>query len=297
MIIESRFDFTDNRRPDGGNSRKYVRENVEEVIENSQFSVENRQMLGFFGHPNTLLMRENLQNQPSNVCTSLRLNGTIVEHAQQILETDTGKVVLALHKAGAGGWSWRAGGEDGGRDSATTIRELAGFDYVYTPSYTAITESADSRKHKEYVEIREALLHEGLTVDFAEGFLGSLNDRVQQEITRLHEVRRKQADEIQMLRESLARTSNGIRDDLNSRKGMVREALMRTPFKLKDEVMEVLASGVQDNRELRMVLDSLTSYQNVDLQSLPLTENVKTEKVKVSFDDEPPFDFGSIFRH
>jgi hypothetical protein len=296
MIIESKFNIRNNNRPDGGNGRKYQLDNVQEVVERAQWAVDKKQMFGYYGHPNTLLLKETLQNQPSNVCTNLRLNGDIVEHTQQILETDTGKVVAALHKAGAGGWSWRAGGSDGGRHSATTLKEIAGFDYVHQPSFTAITESIEDRE-EELKKVRHYLIDEGLSTDFADGFLSGLNDNVSKEISRLQEDKTQLREEIEMLKESLAMTTVNLKEDIDERRTIVREGLGRTPFTFKDSIIEILAGGVSNKTDLQRVLEALTSYRSVDLQNLPLTEGHAVETVKdVPFEDHGmTFDFDNLF--
>jgi hypothetical protein len=298
ILIESKFDVLNNNRPDNGNGRLYQIDNVSKIIEQSQWQVNQKQMLGYYGHPNSLLLKENMQNQPSNVCTRLRLNGSIVEHSQQILETDTGKVVAALHKAGAGGWSWRAGGTDGGREAPTEIRELAGFDYVHSPSFTAITESVEGRD-EELRKIRHHLIDEGLSKDFANQFVEGMNDNVAKEIQQINEDRNKLQTEVANLKEALRSTSEYNSQLISERREILRETLREMPYNLKSSVLDILAEGITDAHDVRFLLKELTAYQSTDMNSLPLSDKPITEVVrdKMGFLDESEvnFDFNSLF--
>lgn len=295
LMIESKFDVTKNNRPDGGNGRKYDLENVNKIIAESQWHVKEKQLLGYYGHPSTLFLREGLQNQPSNVCTHLKLRGSIVEHAQQILETDTGKVVQALHKAGAGGWSWRASGVDGGRTSGTTVTQLAGFDYVHAPSFTAIRESMDT-DNGDYAKLRYHLLDEGLSADFADSFLQGVNDGVSQEMTRLRQQVDEAEDKAQMMTEAMLQTHDAMETEQKERLALVKESLARSPYKLKEEIMEILAKGVADTQELRLVMETLTAYQEVDFKGLPLNDQpFEKTPLKERFEETEDFDWNQLF--
>ena len=79
-----------------------------------------------------------VNNTPSNVTTTLRVDDQgNVSHSQEILDTDTGKIVAALNKSRVGGFSWAAPGRDGGSAGATRLSVLAGFDFVLNPGYNA----------------------------------------------------------------------------------------------------------------------------------------------------------------
>jgi len=318
MIIEAAFQLSDPVRSDGGNGRRYDVNNIADVVEASQESVELRQMLGFYGHPNTLLVKEGLQNQPSNVCTSLKLVGDMVHHTQQILETQTGAVVRGMAKAKAGGWSWRAAGSDGGRAETTTVTTLGGFDYVHVPSFSSksfnVTESlggvAESPKdHEEFKRIRESLINEGVDKDWAEEFLFSMNDGVSLELKRLNDERKTLREEIQMLKESLVFSSDKqtkLHDEfiakqgarLKERMSMVEEVFRSSSFRVPPEVRAIIAEGAATPQDVDRLIRSLTKYGSTDLSQVPLRENQPiTETVRPRYDDdELEYDFNAIFR-
>jgi hypothetical protein len=296
LLIESKFNILSNDRPDGGNGRKYDLDNVGSVIESHKWHVEQRQLLGYYGHPSSLFLKEGLQNQPSNVCVKLKLNGNIVEHAQQILETDTGRVVTALHKAGAGGWSWRASGQDGGRNNGTMLETIAGFDFVHSPSYTQIKESVND-ENGDYARLRYHLIDEGLNADFADGFLQSINDGVSKEINRLKGMVAEAEQKTREMSKALTSSTVALNEDMEDRLALVKESLSRSPYALTEGIIDILAKGVADTSELRQLMEALTGYQGVDFDALPLKAH-KKETIRERFEeDKPDFDLSRLFDH
>lgn len=277
-IVESKFDITDNNRPDGGNARKYDIDSVQAVIDapQTQFALRSKEMHGYYGHPNTLFLKESLQHQPSNVCVDLKLNGTIIEHTQEILPTESGKVVNALSQAGTGGWSWRCDGIDGGRRGQTKLKNIAGFDFVLRPSYAAITESIND----EQKLIRNALIQEGLTDTFADQFIdGQYNP-----VAKMLQEQQHQIEKQKLLIESLQSEYDDIKNnapDINTinierfknNYRMIAEAVSNTPFVLKQDVLDILATGVSSREDLQLLFESFSNYNKIDFDSLPLSQN------------------------
>lgn len=299
MIVESKFDLRDSKRPDQGNGRTYDLENVSQVIEASQWKIGPKQslMLGFLGHNNSFMVQEGLQTQPSNVCTRLKLNGSIVEHTQTILETDTGKVVKAMNNANAGGWSWRAQGDDGGREGVTTLSEIGGFDFVFSPSFMSIKESTDDPM---ILQVRTNLIEEGLTDTFADQFLSGMSNNITKEMTRLQEEVKDHKRTAARLTEALAQTTQKLSDEQKEALEMVTEALDVQPygFRKNQKILELLSRGCKTKMELKLVLETLTNYRDMDLSDLPINEQHKPEKVKnVGFGEDPEFDFNKVFNH
>ena len=79
----------------------------------------------------------------------------------------------------------------------------------------------------------------------------------------------------------------------------VKESLARSPYKLRTEIMEILAKGVASPDELRLIMETLTAYQEVDFKGLPLQgtvdkyePNVIREKREEEIGD---FDWNSLF--
>lgn len=159
QIIECSFSLLDNERKYTGTHRKYVISNARDICYSpkTREMIEKREALGFYGHMGRVLCgRPSLQVQeldvitlpngtqamvshiPSNVTVSFDVDadGT-VKHKQEILDTETGKIVSGLHASRVGGFSWACPGADGGKNKLTTLTGFAGFDYVLTPGFSA----------------------------------------------------------------------------------------------------------------------------------------------------------------
>lgn len=117
--------------------------------------IKNREALGYYGHGRRILAgKMNLgevdviklpdgtqamvSNVPSNVTTKFEISadGT-VSHSQEILDSETGRIVSGLNASRVGGFSWACPGKDGGRTSTTKLTGFAGFDYVLQPGFNA----------------------------------------------------------------------------------------------------------------------------------------------------------------
>lgn len=159
QIIECSFSLLDTERKYTGTHRKYVISNARDICyaPKTREMIEKREALGFYGHMGRVLCgRPSLQVQeldvitlpngtqamvsqiPSNVTIAFDVDadGT-VKHKQEILDTETGKIVAGLHASRVGGFSWACPGTDGGKNKLTTLTGFAGFDYVLTPGFSA----------------------------------------------------------------------------------------------------------------------------------------------------------------
>ncbi len=157
QILECSFSLLSEGRVYTGNHRKYVVENAREICYSpaTREMIKNREALGYYGHGRRILAgRMNLSevdviklpdgtsamvsNIPSNVTTKFDISadGT-VSHSQQILDSETGRIVAGLNASRVGGFSWACPGKDGGRTSTTKLTGFAGFDYVLQPGFNA----------------------------------------------------------------------------------------------------------------------------------------------------------------
>ncbi len=154
-IIECTFNLFHEGREYTGNHRKYILDNAMKICGSpaTKERIKLREALGYYGHGRRILAgKMNLQeveavklpdgssvivsNIPSNVTTafSIAQDGTVT-HSQEILDTETGRVVAELHKSRVGGFSWACPGNDGGAIGATRLTGFSGFDYVLNPGF------------------------------------------------------------------------------------------------------------------------------------------------------------------
>lgn len=167
MILECAYNLFHEGRKYTGNHRSYILENARSVADSAatREKIKLREALGYYGHGRRILAKKMnlteveavklpdggtaiISNIPSNVTTDFSVadDGTVT-HAQEVLDTETGKIVSGLHKSRVGGFSWACPGSDGGRNGATRLTGFSGFDYVLNPGFAHnrgyVLESAD----------------------------------------------------------------------------------------------------------------------------------------------------------
>ena len=155
-VLECSFSLLNEGRKYSGQHRKYIINNAREVCyaPETRERIKLREALGYYGHGRRILCQKmNLQevdvitlpdgtqamvsNIPSNVTVSFDVDedGT-VRHKQEILDTETGKIVASLNASKVGGFSWACPAEDGGSTKATHLTGFSGFDYVLQPGFS-----------------------------------------------------------------------------------------------------------------------------------------------------------------
>lgn len=98
-----------------------------------------------------------LDNVPSNRTVGVSIDDSgIVTHTQEILDTDTGRIVQGMINSDAGGWSWATHGPDG---VVSLVRSFYGFDYVKNPNYISLDKKS---LMLESAENHDELLHASL---------------------------------------------------------------------------------------------------------------------------------------
>lgn len=156
-FIDCEFSLLDTQRKYTGIHRKYVIENAQNICYSPETRerISKREAFGYYGHGRRVLCEKfdieevdvitlpdgsqaMVSNIPSNITVSFEVdkNGT-VKHKQEILDTETGRIVASLNKSKVGGFSWACPGEDGGRTKITLLTGFAGFDYVLAPGFSA----------------------------------------------------------------------------------------------------------------------------------------------------------------
>lgn len=178
------------------NGRKYMFESVQRAINNptAKERMSLGEMFGYYGHGRreqhynktgslrlpefTVLLVEGVpvpvNNVPSNRTLDIKLDGDIVTHVQEILDTDTGRIVDGMERGGVGGWSWATGGTENALGAH--VRVFEGFDFVTTPNFislnrkAAMMESASDREAEIVKQMLERGFSEAAAVDIAQHF-------------------------------------------------------------------------------------------------------------------------------
>lgn len=181
-LIDCSFSLLNEGRKYSGQHRKYVIENAREICyaPATRERIKLREALGYYGHGRRVLCRKmNIQevdvmtlpdgtqamvsNVPSNVTVAFDVDqdGT-VKHTQEILETETGKIVSGLHASRVGGFSWACPGDDKGSLGTTKLTGFSGFDFVLQPGFATnrgyVLESATGAAEQQVLESVSAII-------------------------------------------------------------------------------------------------------------------------------------------
>lgn len=179
------------------NGRNYILESVQHAITSprARERMELGEMYGYYGHgrremyynehqqlrlPEFTIMRVDgqiiqLNNVPAARTLDIKLDGDIVTHTQEILDTDPGRVVNTMEAGSVGGWSWVTDGYESASAARVTLFE--GFDYVTTPNFISLNkqpapmmESAADRETRIVERCKSAGFTESAAVDIAQHY-------------------------------------------------------------------------------------------------------------------------------
>lgn len=173
--IKCQYSLFDEGRQYSGNHRKYLLENAREICYSpaTRERIRLREAFGYYGHGRRIITKKMevgevelaampdgsraiVDNVPSNITVAFEVerDGTI-RHAQEILDTEPGRIVSRLNASRVGGFSWACPGKDGGTRRATVMEGFSGFDYVLRPGFATnrgyVLEAADADRLRESV--------------------------------------------------------------------------------------------------------------------------------------------------
>lgn len=153
--IHCKYSLFDEGRTYTGHHRKYLLENAREVCyaPETREKIKLREAYGYYGHGRRQLTGKvdisevgvatmpnddqiMIDNIPSNVTIQFDIDmDGLVTHTQQILNTESGKIVSGLHDSKVGGFSWAFHGSVSGQEKLATLTGFSGFDYVLQPGF------------------------------------------------------------------------------------------------------------------------------------------------------------------
>ncbi|MCP9269512.1 head processing protein [Xenorhabdus sp. XENO-1] len=304
VTVTDRFSVIDNiRKHTPQNARNYVLSSVKASLESKE--VKERMALGelygFYGHsrreeyykrtgelrlPETSFIMIDgkpvaLDNVPSNRTVAVSIDDSgIVSHSQEILDTDTGRIVKGMEHSRAGGWSWVTGGSDSPWKSV--VRRFYGFDYVTTPNYISLdrelmmAESVSDRQS----HIVQAFVSSGFTesaaIDLSDHF-----EKMREHDMMIESVNRAQTAEGELLVlsghllelnqkiEVQDAMLGAVQRKADLRQRYLRSAIDKLPVFLSEEQKNALLS-METEDDLQMVEAIFESVGNVDFGGLPL---------------------------
>ncbi|OKP01604.1 hypothetical protein [Xenorhabdus eapokensis] len=304
LTVTDRFSVIDNiRKHTPQNARNYVLSSVKASLESKEVKerIALGELFGFYGHgrreeyykrtgelrlPETsIIMVEGkpvaLDNVPSNRTVAVSIDDSgIVSHSQEILDTDTGRIVQGMERSRAGGWSWVTGGSDSPWKSV--VRSFYGFDYVTTPNYISLdreimmSESVSDRQS----HIVQAFINSGFTesaaINLSEHF-----EKMRERDIMIESVNRAQTAEGELLVLSghLLELNQKIKAqhamlEAVQRKETLRQhylqsAINKLPMFLSEEQKQAMLS-METEGDLQVVEAIFESVGQVDFDRLPL---------------------------
>lgn len=301
-VIECSFSLLHEGRKYSGQHRKYVIENAREVCYSPETRerIKLREALGYYGHGRRVLSNKMqlqevdvitlpdgqqamVSNIPSNLTTQFDVaeDGTVT-HTQELLDTETGKIVAGLNASRVGGFSWACPGRDGKTKGVTTLTGFSGFDYVLQPGFAEnrgyVLESALAPTLLESVaaivgdDARAEQLVAGWRLADAHR-LTELEDSIFESESRFADLKEK-SDTMQGELARLITENATAQSDLNkvrsSFKYILESIAAELPFFIPEQAMHDMLEG--DFSRARMVFENASK---VDYTQYPLPETRK----------------------
>jgi len=324
QIIKCNFNLFQEGRKYTGHHRTYILESAIKTCyaPETREGLKLREKLGYFGHGRREMARKVAiaevepiklpdgstiltENIPSNVTVGFEVdkNGN-VDHSQELLDTEPGKVVAGLNASKVGGFSWACGGSDGGSIGATRLTTFQGFDYVMNPGFSMnrgyILESADGATADLILEnICKAT---GLDDKGAENVLRQWVASSVLENASLQDQLEQAAIYEDALREDLETRERGLRQTTESltslqkaaekRKALIMECASKSIVVVPQKVLDAMI-GMADASDFDKLVGYFESASRVDLKGLPIGEHTpRTVKSKPTANREDA-EFGS----
>lgn len=318
------FSLLDEGRRYTGNHRKYLIENAREICHSpaTREKIRLREALGFYGHGRRILAgkmnigeveaislpdggKAIVSNIPSNVTVAFDISPEgIVSHSQEVLDTETGKIVSALHASRVGGFSWACPGVDGGMGKPTRLSGFAGFDYVLNPGFSSnrgyvLEAAADAAGQEQMIlECLAATVQDDKKAEeYLAGWkmdtqtrLAELEDAVFESTARQAEMeerlRRSEetAAEANANREAAILEAAAHRDRLS---GLISTLASAFPCFIPEAVQHQMLEG--DFTRAKMIFEQAS---RVDFSQYPLGEQQGQKTLSISQSREEP-DYGS----
>lgn len=287
--ITDRFDLFRDGRKVGANKRNYILESVRSMIANSQERIHLGEAYGYYGHggrkmAGTLTPAEQqivrgadgsqivMMNIPACRTKSITVdkNG-VVEHTQEVLSTDTGKLVDSLIESGAGGWSWAVSGRDTASESVT--RDYFGMDYVLQPNFLSLNHPAmllESAESRDSMILESLQNHANVDPVLAKNALNYLKNSAS-DFERLVALEQENMYLESVINEKMALCSE-LSDEINKKSAfgeMILESLERLPIYISNEQRNAL-KNLASTGDQEIVTAMFESLMNDKFHTLPI---------------------------
>jgi len=317
--ISCSFSLLDTGRKYTGRHRKYVIGNARDICYSPAVRevIRLREAFGYYGHGRRILAGRHdltvgevsiltmpngqqamVSNVPSNITVAFDVGEDgQVTHTQEILDTETGKIVAGLHSSRVGGFSWACPGEDGKQSRPTTLSGFSGFDYVLQPGFSGnrgyVLESAQGDLILESVAAvvgnatRAEQLVAGWRLD-AQRRMEAMEDAVIEGENRLVEVmaeRDELVEQLQRAESDISKAKTDLATEKAHFRGILKNIEANLPFFIPEAVMHEMlegdftrARGIFENARRfdfsQFPVGQQKSGEETETRSLPLNEEI-----------------------
>lgn len=320
--ISCAFSLLDEGRTYTGNHRKYLIANAREVCFSPAVreKIRLREALGFYGHGRRILAGSMnvgeveaiklpdggsaiVSNIPSNVTVAFDVadDGTVT-HTQEILDTETGKIVSGLHGSRVGGFSWACPGTDGGKGGVSRLSGFAGFDYVLSPGFAHnrgyILESANGLEQVILESVAATLHDDARAEQYVRGWMRDFQVRAAQLEDQLFEAEAHQAEllserealtkavvETEAAREAARAEKDALERNIKGILEALRESL---PVFVPDDAMHAMLNG--DFNRAKVLFESAA---RIDFGQYPISVPGTHNSAKIMAQQPQEPEFGS----
>lgn len=295
QILESKFNIFEEGRTYSGNHRKYILENITSIVTSpaTQEGVQLRDFPGFYGHIRRVLAGKTrinevevikfpdgtkmlMENYPCafTVGLSIDKNG-VVSHKQDLMKNEQGKVVQGFIESKKGGWSWAMDGDDGGVFSPTRAKGFAGFDYVWSPGFSAnrnyILESAIPDDKTRQVILESICRTAGIDDKKAEAYLDEWKHTSHlQAIALERQLKRYQIYEGTLIEEN-ATLKEKVKAE-ETRQQAILEGAKNSRIAIPEKVVHAMLNMTTQN-DFDTLVSFFESARRVNMNALPLAGN------------------------
>lgn len=302
--VTDRFSIVDNiRQFTPHNGRKYLMSAIRSTLESPEVKerISLGEMYGYYGHTNRALYHKQtgsldlpesctvvidgkpvvLNSVPSNRTLEIKMDDDgVIEHTQEIFDTESGHIVDGMERSQAGGWSWATGGSD--NPNLSLVTSFHGMDYVSTPNYISL--NRQSAMLESVTDMRAMRIEELIKVGYSEqGALDILAhfDKMQSHDLMFESTNRAVRSEAQMLvmqgrmlelqsiNKQQAESINAAQQLQQRRQAMLESAVKALPVFLTGEQKTALLN-MKDEGDLSIVSAMFESISNNGLATLPL---------------------------
>lgn len=327
--VSCSFSIFDEGRKYTGNHRQYLVENARAICYSpaTKEKIKLREALGYYGHGRRILSgkvsiqeieavtlpdgtQAVISNIPSNVTLAFDVahDGTVT-HAQEILDTEPGRIVTGLHNSKIGGFSWACNGQDPKGRGPTRLSGFCGFDYVLNPNFSANrgyilesasgSDSADSTKQAILESIAATIGNDTLAEQYVSGWnldhqfrIGELEDSIFESESREAEANQRLRQQNKIIEEMEREKGQAILESAKIQenyKELLKTVSDSFPFFIPEHIMHEMLEG--DFNRAKGIFEQASL---VDFSAYPIDQGRKGMVLEAARHRKPtPSDYGS----